>query len=294
MSTDDSSDRLVRLSRSISLHFSGTCPVKLTPYREGVDCWVDLVERFNAPLAVVRSAKSEIAVTRYDGIVDFGVEIEKQVRAAALLRLRGVATPAVLEWNRTTDLVREPSWMLLEFVEHAVANWEELDLHFQLGTIARCIHAIETTDPTLALFRRSGSWSDWITERILMRAAAAGRYIHMPKPDALRLALLTLIGRRDEAAKVLLHLDLRPPNLAVRGGRIVSVLDLGNAIVGDPLLELARIRGCGLLSPVFLRGYGLAPTGLDKEAAILDAFELDLVLLLVVVSLEGAVTLIEG
>jgi aminoglycoside phosphotransferase (APT) family kinase protein len=176
--------------------------------------------------------------------------------------------------------------MLMELVDQATTTWAEPDLHYQLGAIARRIHAIKSDDPSLALYRRCGSWSVWATERILMRALAAARYIYVPRSDALRSALSRVIGGKDRAPQALLHLDLRPPNLAVRDGRIVSVLDLGNAIVGDPLLELARIRGCGLLSSEFLQGYGLAFAALDQEAAVLDAYELDLALLLVVVSRE--------
>lgn len=282
----DTPARLTRLARSITRHLGGSSPIRVTRYGEGVDCWIDLVEQENAPPAVARSAKKEVVRTSYDGIVDFGAELEKQIRAAGLLRLGGVPTPAVLAWHRTSNLAVEPSWMLLELVDHFSAGWSEPDLHRQLGAITRRIHSIESDDPALALFRQSGSWGRWITERILMRATAAARYIAIPQTGALRAALFNLILGRDEAPRALLHLDLRPPNLAVRDGRIVSVLDLGNAIIGDPLLELARIRGCGLLSPAFLQGYQLAPATLCKQAAILDAYELDLALLLVVVSRE--------
>jgi hypothetical protein len=61
---------------------------------------------------------------------------------------------------------------------------------------------------------------------------------------------------------------------------------LSNAIVGDPYLELARIRGCDLLTPAFLEGYGLGAAELERHRRLLDAYELDLSALLVVVSRE--------
>jgi len=83
-----------------------------------------------------------------------------------------------------------------------------------------------------------------------------------------------------------LHLDLRAPNLAIRGNRIRGVLDLSNAILGDPYLELARIRGSDLLTPEFLQGYGATFLELEQNRPALDAYELDLAALLVVVSRE--------
>lgn len=39
----------------------------------------------------------------------------------------------------------------------------------------------------------------------------------------------------------LLHLDVRGPNLRRHDGRVRALLDWSNALIGDPLLELARL-----------------------------------------------------
>ena len=82
-------------------------------------------------------------------------------------------------------------------------------------------------------------------------------------------------------------MDLRPANLGVRDGRIEAIIDVANCTVGDPLLELARIRRHGLFGEEFLGGYGLdvCEPGPD-ELTLLDIYELDTAALLTVVAAE--------
>jgi hypothetical protein len=275
--------RAERLTRILATRL-GDDSVYVEPYREGVDSWVDLVTRRRAPFAVVRSSKVERRLTRYEGLVDYGRVLEKEVVVAGLLRAAGVPTPAVIAWQRTADPDREPSWMLVEFVAHQPADQLSRDCERQLGAIARRIHAIEPAGEDLRSFERIDCWRDWIRQRILARVAAAARYMPVPEEAAVERRLRAALAARPAHPRALLHLDLRGPNLAVDGGRIVSVFDLANAVVGDPYLELARIRGCGLLTPAFLEGYGSDPHLAHDRA--LDVYELDLAALLVVVSRE--------
>ena len=102
--------RLERLERSLARHLDRS-EIRVTPFRQGVDCWVDRVDWPAGPPAVVRSARIERLMTRYEGLVDFGAEIAKQAAVAELLRAHGLPTPAVLAWNRSPDPDIEPSWV---------------------------------------------------------------------------------------------------------------------------------------------------------------------------------------
>ena len=278
-------DRLCRLRRSLADRL-GDPRVEVEPYRDGVDCWVDLVRRPSVPPAVVRSAKAERYMTRYEGLVDFGASVEKEVLVAHLLRNAAVPTPAVLAWHYTADPEYAPSWMLLEFIEHTPVDRPPVAVESHLGQIARRIHTINPSGADLAMFKRSQPWGDWICERIMMRIGAAATYVPVPPIPVVERALRSALSSRDRHARALLHLDLRGPNLAIRDDRIVGVFDFGNAIVGDPYLELARIRSCNLLSLSFLQGYGEEPLELERCRRTLDAYELDVTALLVVVSRE--------
>jgi aminoglycoside phosphotransferase (APT) family kinase protein len=95
-----------------------------------------------------------------------------------------------------------------------------------------------------------------------------------------------LLAERSTVDPVLLHMDLRPANLCVRDGQIVAVLDVANALAGDPLFELARIRNYGLLTDSFCAGYGLSAGQLRDVGSVVDLYELETAALLTVVAVE--------
>jgi aminoglycoside phosphotransferase (APT) family kinase protein len=277
--------RLERLREAVARHLNDNT-VEVSAYREGVDCWVDLARCGIAPDAVVRTAKSERLLTRYDGLVDFGVTLEKEVAVARLLESAGIPTPRVLAWWRSSDPEREPSWMLVERVPHTPSDDVSPTAQVELGRLARKLHGIEPVGSDLAHLPQTAPWTRWIVERILRRLDAARRYMRIPPLVLLEPMLSRALDHRVGHSRSLLHLDLRGPNLAIEGNKIVAIFDLANAIVGDRYLELARIRGCGLLTPHFLSGYGEDPAELERNWTTLDAYELDLAALLVVVSQE--------
>jgi aminoglycoside phosphotransferase (APT) family kinase protein len=163
--------------------------------------------------------------------------------------------------------------MLLEFLPHEPAEHLSKETQRQLGRIAKRIHAIRPSGSDLHRLSRPEPWREWIRHRILMRISAASRYMPIPALNNMDSALMAALSRRDDHMPALLHLDLRAPNLAIRENRIFGVLDLSNAIVGDPYLELARLRGSDLLTPEFLLGYGATSAELDRNGPALDAYE---------------------
>jgi hypothetical protein len=278
------SDRLERLRHSLARVLSEKS-VRVEPYRGGVDCWVDLVMRSGRPLVCVRSAKVERLATRYDGIVDFGEGLEKEVVVSRLLRDANIPTPEILAWHRA-DSAQDPSWMLVEYVPHAPTETLSEQSERELGVLARRIHEIRPPADRAARLPPGAPWQQWITRRILARVDAARRYMALPRLDRLEKAIGGVLQHRSSGPGSLMHLDLRAPNLAIANDRIIGVFDLSNALVGDPYLELARIRGSGLLTPSFLAGYGVADADLERNRRVLDVYELDVTTLLVVVSRE--------
>jgi aminoglycoside phosphotransferase (APT) family kinase protein len=285
MSAQTCLTRIARLQESLAQRLNDPA-VRVEPYREGIDSWVDIVRRPSFADAVVRSAKVEQRMTRYDGLVEYGQVIEKEVVVTGLLRRHDLPTPPVIAWHRTTDPETEPSWMLIAFVPHFITNQLSGECQRDLGNLARRIHAIEPSGNDLRQLAPSANWHDWIRQRILTRVIAAQRYMSTPEAEYLERVLDAALATRRGRHRSLLHLDLRGPNLAISDNRIIAIFDLANAIIGDPYLELGRIRGCGLLSPEFLEGYGETLHNLEQYGPALDAYELDLTALLVVVSRE--------
>jgi Phosphotransferase enzyme family len=238
--------------------------VTVRPWRAGTDFWADLVETRDG-LAVVRSPRISRAETSYDGVVDFGAVIEKEATALRLMAAEGIPVPRVLA-------VR-PSWILLSYVPHD----EAADIPLaSLGELTRRLHGIR---PPSSM--QPPSWPDFVWGRLRQRLDAARRYCALP--DEAALETVAADSRKTREATSLLHMDLRPGNVCVSGGRIAALIDVANCIAGDPLMELGRVRGYGLLTSDFLAGYGTPDIA---DSILLDIYELDTALLLTVVSVE--------
>lgn len=248
------------------------------PWRQGVDFWADLTQAGDK-VCVLRSPRLETVETSYDGLVDFGDVIEREVAALGLMSAGGIPVPEVLGWQRGEPGV--PPWVLLTYVAHD----DDPDVPLrQLGEITRRLHDIRPQLPGLAPV---GDWAAYMSDRLFQRLAAARAYCDLPPYHDLRAGVAELLRSRHSHATSLLHMDLRSPNLCVREGRIAAIIDVANCLVGDPLLELGRIRRYGLLDEEFLGGYGLDVRDLGAaELTLLDIYELDTAALLTVVAVE--------
>lgn len=260
----------------------GLPAARVEPWRAGVDFHADLAHDGDRLMGVVRSPRAELMPTSYEGTVDFGEVLLKEAVAADLLAGSGVPVPAVLRTHRT-DSPGRVSWSLAEYVESEDDFSMTPPVLTELGRLTRAIHEIR---PDTDLLRPQRCWAEFFTTRLSQRLASAARYTDLPVDTDFTDHLRPLLDRRNHVADRLLHMDLRPANLCVRSGRVVGILDLANCLVGDPLLELARIRSCGLLDGAFREGYGRPPPTDDLEDVLMDVYQLDTEALLVSVAVE--------
>ena len=135
----------------------------------------------------------------------------------------------------------------------------------ELGRLIRAIHDIPAPDLDLVCMDPSGDLDEVLADRIGQRlknlTAISGLDVDIPD---LRAALAA-----DPAppGRCLLHMDLRPENILARSGRPAAILDWGNALVGDPALDLARTAEYGALTPDVLAAYGHPGTFTMTSAA---------------------------
>jgi len=101
-------------------------------------------------------------------------------------------------------------------------------------------------------------------------------------PKVRKNLLYDLFG--SQKTRCLLHMDLRANNILHRREQISAVLDWGNALVGPPALEFARMLEYGTLSNDFIAGYGWNPID-QLPNGVLDAYRLDTLAMLGVVFL---------
>jgi Phosphotransferase enzyme family len=154
----------------------------------------------------------------------------------------------------------------------------------QMGALAATLHRLPPPDVDLEADPRR-SLAETLAERIARRARVverlAGVALALPRESELLAALRWTGGRSS-----LLHMDLRPANLIVRGDE-VAAMDWSNALIGDPAVELARIAEFGYLDAEFLAAYGDDPLARSPSMTA-TLFRLDAALMLAVVHLSEA------
>lgn len=278
-----SASRLEQLTRQLR-EALGDERLCVEAWRQGVDFWADLAMRDGERVGVLRSPRQEVLQTSYEGTVDFADTLAKEIEVLDLLKSRGVPVPGVHAWRRRRD-AGERSWMLCEHIVHQPATRLDTRQERDLGRWTRKIHAIHPQSATLA---RAPVWCDAMLTRLEGRLSAAHRHCADIPVTALLAQAGAVFAERQAEATSLLHMDLRPENLCIADGRIEAIIDVANAMVGDPWLELGRIRAYGLLTPAFLEGYGLSPSALAPMARPLGFYEIETCALLMTVAVEEA------
>lgn len=245
-------------------------------WREGVDFFADTL-CLEAGLGVLRSPRHETVETSYEGTVNFGDILAKEIVALRLMADADLPTPEVRAFHRS-DGDGDVSWVIMSLIEHDYGADPPREA---LGTLTARLHAIR---PKAAEIAHVPDWRSFIWERISMRIQAARAYLELPSLSTLAPVAKSLLTERQRHSDRLLHMDLRAENICCLAGEIVGVIDVANCLVGDPMLELGRIRAYGLLDEAFLRGYGAPPDVVDDP--VLDLYELDTAALLTVVAIE--------
>jgi len=127
-----------------------------------------------------------------------------------------------------------------------------------LGGLLARLHAVPAPEGPLVASEGGRPTGQVLVQRVERRWYELGRlYPGLPALPALTVPS----SHRD----VLLHLDVRAANLRCVGRREPILVDWANALVGDPLLELARVSefarvpGSGVDTEALRRGYGAAP-----------------------------------
>ena len=158
----------------------------------------------------------------------------------------------------------------------------------EAGRLLATLHAL-APPPDLPVANGGLAAEEQVRQRLIRRWGELQRRVpHLTEPppeDVLRQALACASPRSRPS---LLHLDVRAANLARRHGRVVAFLDWSNAMVGPPLLELARAAEFARLPeneldmPALRRGYAEV-AALPDDPAAETVYRLDAALMLALV-----------
>jgi hypothetical protein len=108
----------------------------------------------------------------------------------------------------------------------------------ELGRLIRAVRDVPVPGLDLVCMDPSGDLDEVLSARIGQRLENLTAVVvpGLDLPD-LRAALA---ADPAPARRCLLHMDLRPDNILARSSRPAAILDWGNALAGDPALDLAR------------------------------------------------------
>jgi hypothetical protein len=220
----------------------------------------------------IRTPRSRIFHNDNDPRVDSRDLLDNE--AALARHARACRLPA----PRVHDLVRHEEGDLLvsEYIESDGSRADPTEL----GRLVRRLHGAPLPDCTPALPRADDVLIERITRRERVVERLTGVSLGLPPPERLAAALPR------EAPVSLLHMDLRADNLLTSAGAVAALVDWANALLGPPLLELARIAEYGELDDGFASGYGLAPG--DADGPTWSLYRLDTAVMLAVVFLAEA------
>ena len=243
------------------------------------------------------SARQVFRVSLPDRDVVLKVLHARKVRAVGCnfavegLTRAGVPTPQILAVDRSgrygagdffeySFLIQEvvPGEPLDRWVLEAKPSSEELaPILRRLGRLLRAIHSIEAAEGFGVVndegVGRYSTWYEHLSRSIVRQLSK--RIVPVLSPDRLRdegfisarqAAVIDELFRPDRevfrlSLPRLLHNDLTLKNVFIDSGRleVTGIIDLHNAVAGDPALELARFRyfyrGRGYLDPL-VEGYG--------------------------------------
>jgi aminoglycoside phosphotransferase (APT) family kinase protein len=222
-------------------------------------------------VVAIRTPRARIFDNHNDRQLDSRDLLEHEAALARHARAHRLPAP------RVHDLVRHDEGDLL-ISEYVDGDGSPVDAA-ELGRLVRRLH--DTPLPAAPALPRA---ADVLIERIERRARAverlAGVDLHLPAPERLADALPP--DRRFS----LLHMDLRPDNLLTRGGAVAALVDWANALIGPPLLELARIAEYDALDERFVAGYRLEAGA--AAGPTWSLYRLDTAVMLAVVFLSEA------
>ncbi|WP_392714284.1 phosphotransferase family protein [Rhizobium ruizarguesonis] len=134
----------------------------------------------------------------------------------------------------------------------------------ELGRMTRRLHGLHP--PEISTVAQRGRLpSDVVAQLTLERLKVVERLAGVGGAVPTESALRAMLGPIDADAR-LLHMDLRRGNYLSRDGHITGLIDWSNALIANPVLELARLVEYGEFSNGFAAGYALT----QQETAALS------------------------
>lgn len=158
----------------------------------------------------------------------------------------------------------------------------------ECGALLAQVHAITPPKSLRCVAEVEGTLPRTIASLIVRRSRTVERLAGVTLPVLQENEICELLSGDDgQAPPAILHMDFRSTNILTRDGRVVGLIDWGNALVGDPALEVARVAEYGLWDDEFAAGYGSNPL-LQRPGRVASLYRLYTATMLAVMFLSYA------
>ncbi|SPF04636.1 phosphotransferase family protein [Streptomyces sp. MA5143a] len=252
----------------------------LGPAGEGVDFVVYHVGSRTLGDLALRVPRHRRYIAPY-GQVDAGDLVRQEHEIAGRLARHGLPVSAPV------DLVTCEDGLLVSLARYVPSDGRPVPGQ-DIGAFLARLHQVEPWPVRLA-YQAPGDFGEFLVSRVHDRHKALSRHA-ADLPDLPDGAVLRDVMDHEDSTARLLHLDIRRQNLLGTGGRLAAAVDWSNALMGPPLMELARVCEYALLpdnglnAEAVLEGY-TATDGqrLDTWSAAALLHRLDTALMLALV-----------
>ncbi|WP_349410031.1 aminoglycoside phosphotransferase family protein [Pseudalkalibacillus sp. SCS-8] len=222
--------------------------IDITPFASGVENCVfsATTEEWGTVVIRVPWVRTEV-----NGEIESRKGLEKEYELTKLCYAQGLPAPKIYAFHKSDRV---------DFIIQAFIAHEEnvVILNEEIGSFTYRLHNIE---PSTTSFLQNAHHV--LPHRIVERTKAAeqvlGHRLPIPEPSELE-----SIFQAFPTKNRLLHLDIRPENLIFGKKGIKAVFDWTNAMIGDPVLELMRIKVYGYLNEEFVKGYTPFRSEMDR------------------------------
>lgn len=257
-----------QLERQLQDHHPEWGVTELAPSGAGVDFLVLKGETKKFGPVAFRIPRSPWISHLNDPLVEARQLLQQESIIASYLAAHGLPTPQVFALCLEDD---EFDFLMSAYIDSdgGVPNV------FQLGELMRNIH--DLPPPSLRLVMQTHiTMVDSIIERLLRRSHLIEMLFQVDLKIPATVKIVETLRTHYRCTK-LLHMDARAANVLAYRGTIFSIIDWGNAVIGDPAFELARIAEYGYIAqhgvfkeygystedgevnPDFMAGYGANP-----------------------------------
>ncbi|WP_316570409.1 phosphotransferase [Neobacillus sp. YIM B06451] len=236
-------EKIEKLQKIVEIEVASFCKVlKLSPHSFGVENCVFKAQTIEWGEIAIKVPWNRYEKNDIDGAINSLDGLQKEYLLTKHCMKYGIPVPKVFKLHKGINI----DFIVQEFMH----SENKGDFPFEdLGRLTYSIHQLSDLPDLYPI-----DINFVIAQRIIERTKAIERItnekILFPSSEVIEQVLKSFPSKNK-----LLHMDIRPANTIHTGSQIRAIFDWTNALIGDPVFELMRIKDYGHLTEDFITGY---------------------------------------